>query len=434
MHAQDGIQALVFTGLGSLQKTRVVWLRDLQLRWLRAVLPELAYGRGRFDPAVQLLLTASGARQLGASDEEVTALGREFAHGMTHPPSRLRLGDRGAHDPMGFRWTDAEHEGALLLYGNEGGVLDALSEQLTQGVSVSRSAEVYLPPSGREPFGFLDGITRVHIARPDQSRPDAIPAGAFVFGHSDHTGAVPDGGPLGHNGSLVILRELAQDVRAFWDYFLAQADGKEREAILLAAKAIGRWPNGMPLLPGQTEEPPFDQDALDFASFAHDRTGSGCPFGSHVRRANPRDGLVDSSTLSQQISAQHTLLRRGRLFGPPAPSDWYPGPLREAMPVAGDATSVAARGLFFVALCTDIRRQFEFVTQNWLMAPKFAGLYNEVDPLLAHADTSREFSIQTDSFCRHLEGVGGWVRPRGGGYYLLPGRGALERLLSRAGE
>ena len=51
-----------------------------------------------------------------------------------------------------------------------------------------------------------------------------------------------------------------------------------------------------------------------------------------------------------------------------------------------------------------------------------------IDPLLAHEGTPRTFTIQTSGFCRHMQGVGGWIRPHGGGYYLLPGRDALNQL------
>jgi deferrochelatase/peroxidase EfeB len=319
----------------------------------------------------------------------------------------------------------------LLLYGDAPNSLDALAEEVTAGHPKSVIASLYLPSDGREHFGFLDGITRVKIAVPGQKDEQALPTGTVVFGHPDAAGSTAKGGPLSHDGSLVVLRELRKDVQKFWDYWLAQASGDAHRAIYLASKAVGRWPNGMPLLPAQDREPPYDHTKLAISSFANDRRGVGCPLGSHIRRANPRDGLLNSSELSEAISANHAILRRGRNFGPAAPPEWYPQPLRSNLASGAAEDPAALRGLFFIGLCTDIRRQFEFVMQNWIMSPKFAGLYNETDPLFANGETPQDFTIQTDGFSQHYSGVGGWITPHGGGYYFLPGQNVLQRLAAR---
>ncbi len=429
---EDSIQSLAFTGFGSLPHTTLLRVRDIDTAWLARVLSHLSFGRTRHEIGVQLLLTARGLAALGAPPEQISAVGREFLNGMTYTPSSQRIGDTGPHAPNDAWWTDRDHDAVLLLYGPSATALAATISELTRGVTRVGERELRLPAGSREHFGFRDGITRPRIARPGQAGNDALPAGTFVFGEHDATGSVPEAGPIGQHGALVVLRELSQDVRSFWKYWLEAARGDEGTAIWLAAKAVGRWPNGMPVLPDQSSEPACDETKLDFGSFAEDRHGLGCPFGSHVRRANPRDGLIESPEISLQIAALHTILRRGRVFGPDAPSSWYPGPLRPHLPSGIEADGAAQRGLVFIALCTDIRRQFEFIAQNWLLAPKFADLYNEVDPLNAHEGTPRTFTIQSRGFCPHLQGVGGWVRPHGGGYYLLPGRGALGQLTAAA--
>lgn len=426
--ADDCIQSLVFTGFGSLPLARLTRLRGIDAAWLARLIPRLSFGRARHEVGIQLLVTAGGLAALGAKQEDIAALGRELTFGITHPPSSQRIGDSARPEPGGLGWTDKDHEAVVLIYARSSEELTELESDLARGVSKAGSADLRIPPGGREFFGFLDGIARMRIARKDRPEKDSFPAGTFVFGHADSTGHVPQAGPLGDNGSLVVAREFSQDVLSFWMYWLEVARGDPEGAIFLASKAVGRWPNGMPILPGETREPPFEEARLDLGSFAHDREGTGCPFGSHVRRSNPRDGLIESSKFSLQITAMHTLLRRGRVFGPAAPPSWYPEPLRPHMSAGSEADTDAHRGLMFLGACVDIRRQFEFVMQNWLLAPKFAGLYNEVDPLLAHEGTSRSFEIQTPGFSHNVTGVGGWIRPHGGGYYLLPGRGALERL------
>ncbi len=447
------VQSLVFTGFGTLPHSAMLRLRGIHRDWLQRVLPQLTFGRDAHELGIQLLLTARGMAALGLAAEQIHALGREVRNGMTSTPSRQRIGDVGPMQPTDAWWTDLDHDAMLLVYGATAAELMPMVDALAQGVEISGQRTLRIPTGSREPFGFVDGITRTRIAREGEAPADQIADGEVLLGHRDATGAIADGGPFGLHGSLVVVRELAQDVEAFWQFWMHAAGDDVRTALLLASKAVGRWPNGMPLKPGDTQEPALVEEQLHWRSFADDPEGDGCPFGAHVRRANPRDTLIPDAALSREISALHALIRRGRIFGPDAPNAWYPPPLRAAMRAdagtnanaeAGTGADTTAaggvdadvdvdvdqeRGLMFIGLCTDLRRQFEFIMQNWLLAPKHAGLYNEVDPLLAHTGTSRDFSLPTGGFCRHLNPVGGWIAPRGGGYYLMPARDALETLL-----
>jgi hypothetical protein len=127
------------------------------------------------------------------------------------------------------------------------------------------------------------------------------------------------------------------------------------------------------------------------------------------------------------------MLRRGRVYGVPAPAEWYPPAIRGAKQVGTAAEAASSRGLLFMCLCGDISRQFEFVQQTWLNNPKFLDLYDEVDPIAAGhgipADSHR-FSIPRAPLRHRVNGVERWVQVRGGGYFLLPGRGALLQFLA----
>lgn len=91
-----------------------------------------------------------------------------------------------------------------------------------------------------------------------------------------------------------------------------------------------------------------------------------------------------------------------------------------------------ARGLFFICLCADLVRQFEFVQNAWIASPTFNGLTGEADPLLGNrlpfcGVASDGFTIQT------AEGLGErhtplpqFVTLKGGGYFFLPGLSALR--------
>ena len=46
-------------------------------------------------------------------------------------------------------------------------------------------------------------------------------------------------------------------------------------------------------------------------------------------------------------------------------------------------TPGAERGLHFICLNGNIARQFEFIQHTWINNPKFDGLYDAADPLVA---------------------------------------------------
>ena len=134
---------------------------------------------------------------------------------------------------------------------------------------------------------------------------------------------------LGLNGSYLVVRELKQDVAGFWRSMdAAAASIRARDpghtqhvtAQWLAERAIGRDRDGHLLCPGNAKLSACSDGSPDssFRFFDRDAWGAGCPPGSHVRRAFPRDALApdraDSDTLLQAAN-NHRILRRGRKFG-----------------------------------------------------------------------------------------------------------------------
>src|SRR5204862_1088773 len=133
---------------------------------------------------------------------------------------------------------------------------------------------------------------------------------------------------LGLNGSYIVARELRQYVASFWQSLRTGAErirahdpnAAHVTAEWLAERVIGRNVDGHLLCPSGF---PAAQDGLpqnDFGFMRDDRYGHGCPLGSHVRRANPRDGLAKDAASAQTLldaSNNHRILRRGRQFGGP---------------------------------------------------------------------------------------------------------------------
>lgn len=173
---------------------------------------------------------------------------------------------------------------------------------------------------------------------------------------------------------------------------------------------MGRDTHGNLLCPLGGTIPVADND---FGFWDRDPHGMGCPLGSHVRRANPRDGLAPTEADKQTLldaANNHRILRRGRKYGrtisvPPTPDD-------------------VDRGLLFICLNTDITRQFEFVQQTWVLNPNFATLYDETDPLIGPKGT---MTIPEDPLRRIID-VETFVQMAGGEYFFLPSMPALDYL------
>lgn len=314
--------------------------------------------------------------------------------------------------------------------------------------------DLRLDPQGiaREHFGFADGISQpipfeagTVVYRDGGDVPkdywNGVPLGEVLMGHRNGHNEIAQGPvvadgigdtaglpphpkgvgfrDLGRNGSYMVVRELKQDVYAFWESMRAAARHiRERDpegsahvtTTWLAERVVGRDTHGNLLCPLGGTIPVADND---FGFWDRDPHGMGCPLGSHVRRANPRDGLAPTEADKQTLldaANNHRILRRGRKYGktisvPPTPDD-------------------VDRGLLFICLNTDITRQFEFVQQTWVLNPNFATLYDETDPLIGPKGT---MTIPEDPLRRIID-VETFVQMAGGEYFFLPSMPALDYL------
>lgn len=257
------------------------------------------------------------------------------------------------------------------------------------------------------------------------------------FGSADGSNAPRD---FGRNGSFLVIRELQQDVDGFnlmlneqvrrltkveftedddstahTPYYrgLDQVIGQTIDVEWLAAKLMGRWRDGRPLVghPLNSSAPRRQlngQHENDFTFGKDDPIGLACPFAAHIRRANPRDSKQPSDDIEQKITNRHRLLRRGRNYD--------------------KAWGEPETGMVFMALCANLERQFEFIQQTWMNSPSFHGLEQEPDAFVGHVDPSygdRCFTIPTAAGPVRLRGLQSHVTPRAGGYFFLPGRSAL---------
>jgi Dyp-type peroxidase family len=410
---------------------------------LGIVRSEISFGlsRGQRTKAAQLLLSAAGVAILGGA-ASLAGLDAAFQEGMVAPQRSRALGDAGRSDPEGWMWRDRDVHLMLLVYGSDDdGVKSAAAAIrgiLGQGWRPVFEMPMCSPKDRREPFGFRDGITspRVDLGDLNLKEPgvDFLAPGEILLGERTAAGTFTPPPQLGIRGSYVAIRQIEQDVEAFWKFWTSQAKNAD-EAIGLAAKAVGRWPNGMPISQGTAirQPPAVESEIMKPMSFSADQAGMGCPYGAHIRRANPRDTLEDDPKLSLAVVAQHRIIRRGRMYGSHASAAVYPAGVGLPELGAVDPQARKVRGLMFMCLCSDLARQFEFIQQTWLNNPQFADRRDESDPISPGANIvadSRRFSIPGTPLRRRVHDLPQWSTVRAGGYFLLPSRSALEQLLS----
>jgi Dyp-type peroxidase family len=451
----DDIQGLVARGYQDLRAACYILLQvqdPPQARaWLSTLLPQVTPAPAHpADYALNVAFTANGLSALGLPDNVVAQFSNQFVAGMTTPHRRRMFGDLGPSAPETWTWggptTPAPHV-LLLLFGRD---TRSLSQRYTQlsasysGVSELIKLDSFTDLDGKEHFGFADGISQPTVegisSRKDVP-PNTIRLGEFVLGYVNEYGQYTDrpfvghggggllpldvqgsGRPdLGRNGTYLVFRQLAQDVRGFWRYLASVADDPAQR-VWLAAHMVGRWPGGAPVTLSPDRDDPHLSSANDFTYQYSDAYGLGCPVGAHVRRSHPRDSLdpAPGTARSVELDKRHRLLRRGREYGPPVPPDSL-----YADPPPDDPE----RGLFFVCIGANIGRQFEFVQHSWVNNPKFDELYDEPDPLVGyHPPEANNFSIPADPVRLRLHNIPQFVTTRGGAYFFLPSLRALRYL------
>jgi Dyp-type peroxidase family len=459
------LQGIIARGYGNLSAACFVLLEIVEPNaakaWLRALVNTVTPGDARPDEtSLNVAFTASGLQKLGLAPEILATFAIEFAAGMTTPHRQRILGDVAESAPEHWQWGGPNTRPVdvlLLLYArNETRLAEYYASQ-AGGVTAGGLAEVArldtAPLDDFEHFGFRDAISQPIVEGLGRSGPAAntVKAGEFILGYpneyglytdrpllpptADPQGLLPEdpGGSgardLGRSGTYLVFRHLGQDVRGFWQ-FMEQAvrrpDGSSEPSARtwLAAKMVGRWPSGAPLVLAPDADNPGLGDANEFAYAREDPYGQRCPIGAHIRRAHPRDSLDPNpgSEESVAIDKRHRLLRRGRKFGSAIPP--------ESLVQAGAAAvGDEERGLYFICLSANIARQFEFVQQTWINNPKFDGLYDDVDPLVG-ARKAAVFTIQAAPVRRRVLGLPRFVSVRGGAYFFLPGMRALRYLAS----
>ena len=376
---------------------------------------------------VTAAFTWNGLRALGLDEASLTSFPEEFKQGMAARAEML--GDTGLNAPQYwvgglessdlhaivilFARDDAEHD--RCVFEHEKVVADCPGVEVLSVLDLKA-----IPPLdyAHDHFGYRDRLSQPVIEgageEPTPGSGDPLKAGEFIVGYPDEQGVVansPQPKTLARNGSYMAYRRLAEHVGRFRD-FLRQHGETAEEQELIAAKLMGRWRSGAPLvLSPDKDDPELGADPQrnnDFNYKEMDPHGYAVPLGAHARRMNPRDTAANMN--------RRRMIRRGATYGPQLPD--------------GNADDGVERGIAAFIICASLIRQFEFAQNVWANDRNFHELGNERDPIIGAHDGTLEFKIPKRPIRKKIVGLPAFTTVRGGAYFFLPGLKALEYLAS----
>jgi Dyp-type peroxidase family len=405
--------------------------------WLSGILekvPSAAQVRASLDKEarwVTVAFTASGLRTLGLDEKSLATFPEEFKQGMA---ARAEvLGDTGANDPA--QWVGGlaspDLHAIVILFARdaaERGRCQSEHEKLVarcRGVKVLSSLDLEGTPPfdyAHDHFGYRDRLSQPviegsgEVPTPGSGAP--LKPGEFILGYPDEDGPpalLPQPEVLSRNGSFMAYRRMEEHVGAFRD-FLRQHGETPEEQELVAAKLMGRWRSGAPLvLAPNKDDATLGADLSrnnDFNYKEMDPHGYAVPLGAHIRRMNPRDTAANMN--------RRRMIRRGATYGPALPDN---------APDDG-----VERGIAAFVICASLIRQFEFAQNVWINDRNFHELGNERDPIIGTQDGTLEYKIPKRPIRKTIKGLPAFTTVRGGAYFFLPGLKALRHLAALGKE
>jgi Dyp-type peroxidase family len=399
--------------------------------WLAGILEKVHSAKAMRDSVdqenrwVTVAFTFNGLRALGVEEASLATFPEEFRQGMVARAEAL--GDTGANDPSNWvdKTSDPKLHAIAILFSRDAAERERAVGQHQKlveecgGVEVLSSLDLdAIPPFGyaHDHFGYRDRLSQPAIEgsgeEPTPGSGGPLKAGEFILGYPDESGpgpALPQPEVLSRNGSFMAYRRLEEHVGKFREFLKENAQELEEQE-LLAAKLMGRWRSGAPLvLAPEKDDPALGADPQRNNNFnfkEQDPKGYAMPLGSHCRRMNPRDTAANMN--------RRRMIRRGATYGPYLP---------EGSPDDGQERGIAA----FV-ICASLIRQFEFAQNVWVNDKSFHELGNERDPIIGNQDGTLEYKIPKRPIRKKITGLPAFTTVRGGAYFFLPGLRALRWL------
>ena len=215
--------------------------------------------------------TWNGLRALGLDEASLASFPEEFKQGMAARAEML--GDAGAHAPE--HWVGGlaspDLHAIVILFARDDAEHDRCVSEHEKLIASCPGVEVLsvldlhaIPPFGyaHEHFGYRDRLSEPAIegngVTPSPGTGEPLKPGEFILGYPDEHGVIADSPRpeiLARNGSYMAYRRLEEHVGKFRD-FLKQHGETAEEQELIAAKLMGRWRSGAPLVLAPEQDDP----------------------------------------------------------------------------------------------------------------------------------------------------------------------------------
>ncbi len=220
---------------------------------------------------VTAAFTWNGLRALGLDEASLASFPEEFKQGMVARAEML--GDTGVNAPE--HWVGGlaspDLHAIVILFARDDAEHDrCVSEHAKlvancSGVEVLSTLDLHaIPPldHAHDHFGYRDRLSQPVIEdageAPTPGSGDPLKAGEFILGYPDEYGVTADSPQpkiLARNGSYMAYRRLAEHVGKFRDFLRQHGDTAEEQE-LIAAKLMGRWRSGAPLVLSPDKDDP----------------------------------------------------------------------------------------------------------------------------------------------------------------------------------
>ncbi len=425
-------------------------------RFLRACRPRIpsAAEPQRPPPILQLALSWRGLGRLAAGHpglapaEGERQLEASFVAPLPFDPDSL--GFTGASAPEHWwagGWRNADLD--LALYGAfaDDAQADATMAELAARAAAEGLIELRLPRGaggrlgGHRPaggivhFGYRDGISTPAIDWAGDGSA-AVDFREILLGYPNLTYrmAPMQAGPwqdLVRDGSIACIAWIEQHVHAF-NRFLRTAAGQlaglapaGREEEWLAARMMGRWRDGSPIM-RWPDTPPATPDLDDRFGYDADPAGRRCPLNAHIRIAHARDDALAYPIARKFPNGPPRFIRRGFTYGPPA---------------TGETEDGIERGLVGLFFCARLNEQF-FSVLRWMQATTFNDAFDHAPHTsrMQDAVTGTRSGRKVDRRLHLAEGertsaleLQDFITYRGVAHLLMPSLPSLDLLAEEPG-